>query len=268
VICNGQDHEVLIQKNSWTVYKCIHCGLGFLDPRPSREEMGALYLKEYFSEQYDEGLDPDSQEFKKRLRNEDHRIRFFKWKKRRGKVLDVGCGMGYFLAASKERGFEVQGIDVSPWASEYVTKRLRIPVKTAEMQEFLFESNSVDVITMWHTLEHIRDLHACIRTAKSWLKDDGVLVVDVPNYEGTDARSKWLEWVGWQLPYHLWHFTPKSLEKLLSNHGFKIVKCKDYHSEVVKDRLRKMGLFHPFPRLFARLFSGTSYAVVAIKCDK
>jgi predicted SAM-dependent methyltransferase len=118
---------------------------------------------------------------------------------------------------------------------------------------------------MWHFLEHTAEPGRCIGKVREWLKEDGILVVDVPNYEGTDAQIMWDTWYGWQVPYHLYHFTPSTLELLLSEHGFEIKKRKSYHSECIKENLKKYPVVSLFARLIAKYYSGTSYAVVATK---
>jgi 2-polyprenyl-3-methyl-5-hydroxy-6-metoxy-1,4-benzoquinol methylase len=120
-----------------------------------------------------------------------------------------------------------------------------------------------DVITMWHFLEHVPDLHLVLRKAKKWLKNDGILVIDVPNCDSTDAQHDWEDWVGWQLPYHFWHFNLVSLNRLLGQHGYSIIKKKDYHSEVIKAKIKRIPIAGLFARIIAKWYSGTSVAVIA-----
>jgi hypothetical protein len=92
---------------------------------------------------------------------------------------------------------------------------------------------------------------------------DGINAIDVPNLEGTGAPKISDEWDGWSPPYHYWHFTFKSLKKLLDQYGFKIIKYKDYHPDVVKIKLKGISIVGLFARLIAKLYSGTSIAVIA-----
>jgi 2-polyprenyl-3-methyl-5-hydroxy-6-metoxy-1,4-benzoquinol methylase len=267
ILCGTQERELLIEKGSWKIYRCRKCGLGFLDPRPSPEEIQRLYRTEYFFERYDEGLDPNSQEFQKRLRSEKHRVRFIRRVKQGGQVLDIGCGYGYFLAACRREGFEVIGLDVSKWAAQYAIQKLGIPVRLGKIGDLTFPSHYFDIITMWHSLEHMPDPHLALQKVKSWLKDDGILVIDVPNYKGTDAQRTWQEWDGWCVPYHLWHFASRTLVQFLRKHGFSVIKIKDYHSSVIREKWGRILIFKPFARLIAKMYSGHSIAVVA-RLDK
>jgi 2-polyprenyl-3-methyl-5-hydroxy-6-metoxy-1,4-benzoquinol methylase len=263
ILCQTSERELLIEKDGWRVHRCPTCGLGFLDPRPSESEIEGLYRSDYFSERYDGGIDPDSSQYKKRLSGERHRTKFIKSIKRSGHLLDIGCGYGYFLDASRREGYKVQGLDVSEWAAQYAVEKLGLSMTIGKIGDVHFPSRNFDIITMWHSLEHIPNPHMALQRAKSWLKKDGIIVIDVPNYEGTDARKIWHEWDGWSLPYHYWHFTSKSLKQLLSCHGFTVIKHKDYHSDVVKENLKRIPIISLFARLIAKLYSGTSVAVIA-----
>ncbi len=268
ILCNSSNRTILIQQGNWTVYKCVNCGLGFLDPRPDQGELQDLYRNDYFSSHYDEGLEVDSPEMKRRISQEDHRIKFFRNLKKRGKVLDIGCGMGYFLYACRKHGYEVEGQDVSDDSASYLRSELKIPVTTGQIEEINIENNSLDIITMWHSLEHTPDPRKHLEKAWNWLKPDGFLVVDVPNHEGTDAKETWNSWNGWDLPYHLYHFTPKTLINMLSQHGFKTCRTKDYHSQYIKERFGRIPIINLFARIIAKCYSGQSFAVVAKKETK
>lgn len=265
ILCNSSNRTILIQQKGWNIYKCADCGLGFLDPRPDQRELNRLYQNDYFNSQYDQGLKIDSPEMKRRISQEDHRVKFFRKYKKNGRVVDIGCGREYFLRACQIFGYNVEGVDISDDAASYITGELKIPVKVGSIDKIDFENASIDVITMWHFLEHTTNPREYLKKIREWLKPDGFLVVDVPNYEGTDAQKTWAEWQGWQLPYHLYHFTPYTLESMLTKHGFKIIRTKDYHSEYIKEKLKRIPVISLFARLIAKGYSGTSFAVVAQK---
>lgn len=268
ILCNSSRRTLLFQQDEWIVYKCADCGLGFLDPRPIKNELQNFYQNAYFSSHYDEGLKIDSSVMKRRISQEDHRIKFFRNFKKHGKVLDIGCGMGYFLYACRIYGYEVEGVDVSDDSAFYVRNELKIPVTTGSIEEINFKDDSIDIITMWHSLEHTPDPRKHLKKAWNWLKQDGFLVVDVPNHEGTDAKKTWNSWDGWDLPYHLYHFTPKTLINILSQHGFKTCRTKDYHSQHTKEKFERIPVINLFARIIAKCYSGQSFAVVAKKETK
>ena len=265
ILCGGAERRELFKQKDWTVYECSQCGLGVLDPRPDQKELKLLYGQAYFDDQYKTGLEPDTPEMARRLSQEKHRIRFFRSVKKRGRILDMGCGMGYFLCACREHGYEVEGMDISDDAAAYVRNTLKIKVTAGQLEAFNFAEHAFDVITMWHFLEHCQDPHEYLKYAWKWLKPGGVLVVDVPNYIGTDARKTWNDWKGWQLPFHLYHFTPETLCRILKQNGFKPIRKKDYLSEYVKEHLEARLKLRFLARMVAQFYSGHSYVVVARK---
>jgi 2-polyprenyl-3-methyl-5-hydroxy-6-metoxy-1,4-benzoquinol methylase len=265
ILCGSANRTVLYSRNEWKVYKCIECNLGVLDPQPDNEELASLYQQEYFQSNYNDKLLLDSPEMKQRLKQEKHRVRFFRKLKKSGKVLDIGCGRGYFLLACQKRGYEVEGIDISTDASIYVSKELKIPVHVGDVNSINLPEKSFDVITMWHSLEHTVDPNVYMQITRRWLKDDGLLVVDVPNYASHDAIKTWNNWLGWQIPYHFYHFTKSSLFLLLSKHGFSVIRKKHYLSEHLKQKLESAFLPSFVARIIAKFYSGHSFAVIAKK---
>lgn len=202
---------------------------------------------------------------KRQLSQEEHRVKFFRKLKRKGRLLDIGCGMGYFLSACRNYGYHVEGFDISDDAALYVQNELKIPVTTGSIRDVRYENGSFDIIAMWHSLEHCPDPREYLEKARWWLKPGGLLVVDVPNYRGTDAQKTWCSWKGWQLPYHLYHFTPETLLLLLGKYGFQTIRTKDYLSEYVREKYERVPLLKPFARLIAKRYSGHSFAVAACK---
>lgn len=265
ILCGSLQRNFLYSQDQWKVYQCADCKLGVLDPRPDDTELARLYQQEYFQDQYKQELRIDSPEMKKRLDQEKQRLRFFRALKKSGKVLDIGCGRGYFLLACREKGYQVEGVDLSADVAAYVRRELSIPVHVGEIDQVQIPDKSCDVITMWHALEHTADPNLYLQKARQWLKEDGVLVVDVPNYAGHDAVKTWDHWLGWQLPYHLYHFTSDSLTALLHKQGFTVIRHKHFLSEYVKQELEKLYIPSFIARIIARCYSGHSYAVVAEK---
>jgi 2-polyprenyl-3-methyl-5-hydroxy-6-metoxy-1,4-benzoquinol methylase len=265
IICGHSERRFLYGGNDWHVYKCAACGVGILDPQPGPDQLNNLYNQAYFENHYNEELQPDSNQMLRRLDQESHRLRFFRPYKKTGRILDIGCGRGYFLLACRQHNYEVEGIDVSPAAAAYVRSTLHIPVHIGTINNITLAGAAYDVVTMWHSLEHTPDPNEYIQRAGYWLKEDGILVVDVPNHEGYDARKTWSNWPQWDLPFHFYHFTPRSLSALLEKHGFEIVRRKSYLSEHIKAKLQKMAIPGAVARIIAQLYSGGSYAVVARK---
>ena len=267
ILCGSVNRTVLYSRNEWKVYKCVECNLGFLDPQPDNEEVASLYQQEYFQNHYNNELIPGSPEMKERLLQEKHRLRFFHKFKKKGMILDIGCGRGYFLLACRKQGYKVEGIDISADVANYVSSNLKITVHVGEVRNVTLPERTFDIITLWHSLEHTADPNVYIQNARKWLKDDGILVVDVPNYEGHDAKMNWQNWSNWDLPYHFYHFTEDSLTCLLHKHGFAVISKKNYLSEYVKQKLQDAFLPSFIARIIAKFYSGHSIAVIAKKIN-
>jgi 2-polyprenyl-3-methyl-5-hydroxy-6-metoxy-1,4-benzoquinol methylase len=138
------------------------------------------------------------------------------------KILDVGAGTGDFLSAAKKRGWEVFGAEPNSGARALASK------KGVELEEETrgFSSGSFDVITMWHVLEHVPNLEEQIEELYRLLKPDGLLVIAVPNFKSDDAQKYKEHWAAYDVPRHLYHFSPSAIEKIFNSSGFLLTSQK------------------------------------------
>lgn len=134
------------------------------------------------------------------------------------RLLDMGCGTGYFLHAAKKRGFAVSGIEKGRKAREYAIGKFGLDVQ-GEEAFWSIERESYHVVTLWHVLEHLEKLNESIEKIKEMLTGKGIAVIAVPNHLAYDARFYKERWAAYDVPRHLWHFTPATLERLLVRHG-------------------------------------------------
>ncbi|WP_412987451.1 class I SAM-dependent methyltransferase [Pontimicrobium sp. IMCC45349] len=131
------------------------------------------------------------------------------------KLLDVGCGTGDFLQVAKQNDWIVSGIEPNENARTLANKKTNNSVFEVE-QLLKFDSESFDVITLWHVLEHLPKLNEHISILKKLLKPNGRLVIAVPNYKSFDAMHYKNFWAAYDVPRHLWHFSQTSISKLFS----------------------------------------------------
>ncbi|MEI8032298.1 MAG: class I SAM-dependent methyltransferase [Chlorobiaceae bacterium] len=163
-------------------------------------------------------------------------------------ILEIGCSTGDLLNhLHKRRGIpagQLAGIEPDGQAAAYARNSCRITV-CSSVGESKAITGPFDRIVLWHALEHIQDLHETIVFAAERLKKDGELVVALPNPASADAAHYRENWIAWDAPRHLWHFTPDTLEKLLERHGLSIWKRLPYlpdalyntlHSEKLRSR--------------------------------
>lgn len=152
--------------------------------------------------------------------------------KSHGRLLDVGCGMGFLVKHARDKGFEAMGIDLNPHAVEWGRKHLAVPIEVKDLSTI--ENQSVDIIVANHVIEHVSQPKEFLALLRSKLRPDGILVVAVPNILGGVPRflrllnflpfgpgANWL-WFGYQFKQHFWHFTPQALSELLEREGWKM----------------------------------------------
>ncbi len=140
-------------------------------------------------------------------------------------LLDIGSGTGYFLNAMRLKKWVVTGIEKSKQTREYAHKKFGLNIQDAE---YLFEmpDKTKDVATMWHVLEHIEKLNETMSSLHRILKDDGVLIIALPNKKSADALAYQEEWAAYDVPRHLWHFSPDDFIFFAEKHNFRIEKMK------------------------------------------
>jgi ubiquinone/menaquinone biosynthesis C-methylase UbiE len=139
-------------------------------------------------------------------------------------LLDVGCGNGMFLLGMRQRGWQSFGTEIAP--AFHLQDQAAEFIKKGELKNIDFPDNFFDVITMWHSLEHVNDPLGYLIKARRILKNDGVLVVEVPNFQSWQARFFKKNWFGLDVPRHLFHFSPKSITNFLLRAGFKEIRIK------------------------------------------
>lgn len=143
--------------------------------------------------------------------------------KNKGNLLDIGAGTGAFASTMKKAGWNVTALEPDATARANAKKDFDIELLSTE-NLFSLQPNTFDVITLWHVLEHVHQLHKYLDTFYSLLKENGTLIIAVPNYTSYDAEHYSANWAAYDVPRHLYHFSPKSMNMLLNSHNFKLIK--------------------------------------------
>lgn len=138
----------------------------------------------------------------------------------KGKLLDIGAGTGDFLTVAKNDGWQTIGIEPSTKAKEIAIKK---GVNFAQDLASL-ESNSFDIITMWHVLEHVPNIEEYISELKRLIKPTGTIIIAVPNFKSYDAKYYGEFWAAFDVPRHLWHFSKTAIQKLFAKENLKLVE--------------------------------------------
>lgn len=143
----------------------------------------------------------------------------------KGSLLDVGCGTGAFVATMLQAGWDVTGLEPDETARTNAFNLYNVqPLPSPEI--FNLTSQKYDAITMWHVLEHVHQLHEYVDQLKRLLKPSGKIVIAVPNYTSDDAIHYNEHWAAYDVPRHLYHFSPASMKTLMVKHGMRVVACK------------------------------------------
>jgi len=140
-----------------------------------------------------------------------------------GRVLDIGCGTGAFLHTMRAQGWQVTGLEPDADARAVAQKTYKIVAQPSH-ELFILPEGSFNAITLWHVLEHVHALHEYLERMKKLLTPQGVLFIAVPNYTSKDARVYGKYWAGYDVPRHLYHFSPKSMKLLVEQHGLQIAQ--------------------------------------------
>ncbi len=142
-------------------------------------------------------------------------------RKIKGDLLDIGAGTGAFAAAMKDAGWSVTGLEPDETARNNALNIHHIELQASD-NLFSLPEKEFDVITLWHVLEHVQELHAYLDTFEKILNEDGTIFIAVPNCTSHDAALYKEYWAAYDVPRHLYHFSPKSMHLLMEKHGFYI----------------------------------------------
>lgn len=212
-------------KDTFTIVVCENCGLHFTNPRPTESAIGKYYDNpEYVSH-------TDTQEgflFKVyalvknyTLGKKEQLISSLTTDKT---VLDYGAGSGDFSNYLQHNGWSVSAFEPDTNARGLIEKKntsINLIDGLGEIPEA-----SLSIITLWHVLEHVHRLDQTLTEFHRTLTTNGSLVIAVPNHTSYDAKVYHRDWAAYDVPRHLYHFNPKTIEPLLNNPGFELTSMK------------------------------------------
>jgi 2-polyprenyl-3-methyl-5-hydroxy-6-metoxy-1,4-benzoquinol methylase len=213
--------DYTVSKKEFTVVRCKNCSFTYTHPRPDQNEIG----KYYQSENYISHTDTNKGLINKvyhivRQKTLTNKLTLINNISNKGSLLDVGCGTGSFLEVCKNDGWLIEATEPDIRAKDIAENKLGIKIQTDLLQAF--EGKHFDVITLWHVLEHIHALNQTVEKIVNLMNPEGKLVIAVPNIDSYDANYFGKYWAAYDLPRHLYHFSKKTLQKLMQKHGIKL----------------------------------------------
>jgi SAM-dependent methyltransferase len=259
----------------FAVVRCQDCGLCFTNPRPSIDSIHQFYPAVYWPHRTPKvGLDGS------------HRLRPLHrwcppWRERRilsgktvGRLLDFGCGNGVFMERMHQLGWEVTGLDVSMEAVEVIRREFGLRALVGTLPHPDFASARFDLITMWHSLEHVHQPREILQHAFDLLAPGGKLMAAVPNIDSLPFRWFGASWYGLDLPRHLTHFSPQTLLWILERTGFRVGSIRMIRqsgwmrsSAGISCRTRRAPSWHSFLQNKHAARLATWYSYVTQQCD-
>jgi 2-polyprenyl-3-methyl-5-hydroxy-6-metoxy-1,4-benzoquinol methylase len=171
------------------------------------------------------------------------------------KLLDLGCGTGAFLNHAKYKGLDVLGVEPDKGARAFAIEKYGLSVCDETMLSEL-EASSFGAITLWHVLEHVPNLDERLVQLKQLLHPQGRIFIAVPNPNSFDAQHYQTHWAAYDVPRHLWHFTPITMRKLLEKNGLHLhdvlpMKLDAFYISLLSERYK-----HGRERYFSAFWNG------------
>jgi len=226
------DH--LVSREEFDLWKCSECGFVFTGQYPDEQNIRIYYESDDYISHDDKAkgfLNNVYLQARGKMLKRKRRMVEKATGSRKGKILDIGCGTGYFAAAMKKGGWDVRGIEPNTKARDFASGRFGLDVKSPEQISGL-PSGSFDCITMWHVLEHFHDPFGYAVEIKRLLKPGGLCLCALPNCSSFDAKHYHGSWAAYDVPRHLWHFTPDTFRVFAEMTCFRITEIRSLPLDV------------------------------------
>lgn len=198
---------------------CRRCGLVWTDPRPGPEQVREFYSHEYRLD-YKGTYQPQPKHIYRSSKVALYRYQALRELLQPGfRTLDVGAGSGEVVYMLRALGYDATGIEPNEGYARYAVETLGLPVKQGFFQEAAIPPGSTDLVTIFHALEHLEDPFRMLQQARLWLRDEGYLLVEVPNVEAVCQQPHTQFHIG-----HIYHFSLATLGMLGRRAGYSVVR--------------------------------------------
>jgi 2-polyprenyl-3-methyl-5-hydroxy-6-metoxy-1,4-benzoquinol methylase len=220
--------DFTVSKEQFEIWECSNCTLRFTQAVPPIEKIGAYYKSDEYVSHTNTKKGLVNQLYhvirKHTLRQKLRLVQRF-CSLQTGSILDVGAGTGAFVHTMSKAGWKATGLE-----PDATTRQLAFQLQGTELQPigelFKLPAETYDAITLWHVLEHVHALHSYLDQLKRLIKPNGKIIVAVPNYTSYDAAAYGSNWAAYDVPRHLYHFSPRSMAMLVEAGGATIETIK------------------------------------------
>ncbi len=239
----AKDHTV--SQRSFPIFHCNTCTARFTQDVPAADEIGAFYASADYISHSDTKkgfINSLYHLVRKRTLYSKRNLVIHKTGMPKGELLDIGCGTGAFLHTMSAAGWNITGLEPDAAARAKAKELYDIqPLEPSAL--FELRPASYHAITMWHVLEHVHQLQEYVKQLQALLAPGGKLFIAVPNYTSYDAAVYGENWAAYDVPRHLYHFSPKSMEQLLATYDLKLMGCKpmwfdSYYVSLLSEKYR------------------------------
>lgn len=230
--CQSITHIPFLEKNDFTVVRCPKCWLAYVINPPSLSRLREYYSEKYFVNGKERFGYIDYRKDKEYLQiNFRRKVKYIRRFIQKGNLLDIGCGLGFFLELLKDE-MKVEGIEISSYAADFARKELGLDVDHIPIEEAKLENNYYDLVTLWDVLDHTTNPFLLLSKTHKTLKKGGYVFIETGDLDSWFARVCGKRWYLMIPPTHLNYFSKKSLFHLLQRIGYKVIDIK-YFGKIV-----------------------------------
>ncbi|MCK9518538.1 MAG: class I SAM-dependent methyltransferase [Dehalococcoidia bacterium] len=249
-LCSQTTYIALSSPRLAHLWRCAYCDLVSVRRLPEPEELHAVYGEAYFrnSRSEESGYEDYEQDRYCIVKTAKRRLDTLeRYTQERGRLLDVGCALGFFADTARHRGWQAEGIDISHHAVEYATEHLGLPARQGILRDAGYAPGSFDAVTMFDVIEHVTDPVAELQLVRTLLKPGGVVMLSTPDVGSLAARLTGPRWMGYKLAEeHLYYFDRKTITLALDHAGFEVLEARPIGKDVSLDFFAKrLRLYAP-----------------------
>lgn len=236
--------DLTVSGESFALVKCKSCALVFTNPRPKEEYLANYYQSDQYISHTDKGNSLINFIYKLvRSYTLKQKVRLIlKLNKKTGTLLDFGCGTGDFIKVARENKWQAFGYEPDKKARTIASKKN----KDCLVNSISTGNEQYDIITAWHVIEHVTELEKTLKNLRKKIKDNGHLIIAVPNHQSYDAKYYDNQWAAYDVPRHLYHFDQTSIKALASKLKLSLIsitpmKFDSYYVSMLSEKYMKNG---------------------------
>ncbi|MFN0093264.1 MAG: methyltransferase domain-containing protein [Dehalococcoidia bacterium] len=229
VVCGAVGRVAVRGAKLAHLWDCAECGLRSVRELASQDELRAVYGESYFQSERSHvvGYSDYAADRSCILATASRRLRSIeRLLPEKGRLLDVGCALGYFARAALDRGWTAEGLDISAHAVEHARSVEGIEARCGSIEEAGYAPGSFDVLTLWDVIEHVPDPAAYLRACSGLLRPGGVLALSTPDRRSLVAKATGSRWMGYKLAdEHLYYFDRRTMADALRTAGLRPLRA-------------------------------------------